>query len=124
VSCRTETSPPAKVRLPDRFAASRSCAAPDEAGTGSTDGIKTRSRRSYSRRFASAGAGEANVAVLMQPVRLVEERGHLLHFVDHYLPRPACRGQLAAQRLRVLEVAAVNLQFAGQNPSDVPQPDR
>ena len=44
--------------------------------------------------------------VLVKPVDLVEERGHLLHLVDDHLAHGGALGQLASEPLGILEVPA------------------
>src|SRR5712691_9473375 len=61
--------------------------------------------------FSSArpAQGQANLPVLVKPVRLVEKLGDLLHLVDNHLADSRTDRELLAEALGILEVAAVLL---------------
>ena len=64
---------------------------------------------------ARSAQGEVNRMVLMQPMRLVQQRGHLLHLVDHHKAGTAPR-QLFAQKLRFRGIAAKLVRFQQIDP--------
>jgi hypothetical protein len=56
---------------------------------------------------ARATQREAQLPVFDQPMHFIEQRRHLLHFVDHHLPYRRARVEFAAQQLRTGHVAPV-----------------
>ena len=68
---------------------------------------------------AGAAQGESDLPALVEPVHLVEQGRHLLHFVDDDLCGPGPRGQFLAQYLGSLEIPAILIGLEQIDPDGV-----